>query len=632
MFVSLALTAVSARGQSQDPGDDTLRQLSLEELGRIDVTSASRHAEPVGEAAAAVTVITQDDIRRAGVTTLADALRLVTGLQVARANGQTWSVSARGFSTAAGNKLVVLIDGRSVYTPLFSGTFWDQQDVVLSDVDRIEVIRGPAGAMWGANAVNGAINIITKRAEDTQGALVHVDAGTPLGQTEFRYGGKSGDAAAYRVYGKFRNLRPLDFTAGGSGLDSIESGQAGFRFDRDDTPNRNSFTLQGDVYRGAESLSDRPDIDVAGANLLARLVHTTASGGQWQAQLYYDGTYRRVPRQFGEHRDTADLDLQYRFPAIPHHDLTAGGGLNLTRSDTVPTPVLFFVPQDLTSGLVNVFVQDDVSIVPNVLDVIAGAKAEHNIYTGFEVQPTARVRWRPTTTHMLWASVSRSVRMPTRFDEDLRITSGTPFVVLSGDEAFKSENVVSTEVGYRRMATKYFSYDLSAFVNDYTDLRTLEPTPPSGFPLVISNKMTARTSGLEADVELAPAPSWRLHAGYALLSERFRFVDGSLDSTQGANEHDDPRHQFWLRSFLDLPSRMELDAVLRAVASLPNPPVVPGYTELTLRLGWGHGGPLELAIVGDNLLHASHREFQLGGPAESITRSVLAQVTWRFAE
>src|SRR5207253_3510639 len=280
-------SSVNAQPQqaSADSGQ-TLRQLSLEELGRIDVTSASRHAEPIGEAAAAVAVITQDDIRRSGATTLPDALRLITGLQVARANGQTWSVSSRGFSTAAGNKLVVLIDGRSVYTPLFSGTFWDQQDLVLADIDRVEVIRGPAGTLWGANAVNGAINIITRRAEDTQGALVHVDAGTPIAQTEVRYGGAAGEQGDYRVYGKFRRIAPLRFTAGGSSLDEIRSGQGGFRYDRDDTAARNSFTLQGDVYRGAEGLSDRGDIDIGGANLLARFGHTQQSGGQWQAQLY----------------------------------------------------------------------------------------------------------------------------------------------------------------------------------------------------------------------------------------------------------------------------------------------------------------------------------------------------------
>ena len=246
-----ASSSVPAQAQvSSSESAPTLRQLSLEDLGKIDVTSASRHAEPVGEAAAAVTVITQDDIRRAGITTLPDALRLVTGLQVARINGQTWSVSARGFSNAAGNKLVVMIDGRNVYTPLFSGTFWDQQDLVLADIDRIEVIRGPAGALWGANAVNGAINIITKRAEETQGGLVHVDAGTPIGQTEFRYGGLHGDGSAYRVYGKYRYLGAQQFAAGGSALDTISSAQAGFRFDRNDPDNRTSFTLQGDAYRG----------------------------------------------------------------------------------------------------------------------------------------------------------------------------------------------------------------------------------------------------------------------------------------------------------------------------------------------------------------------------------------------
>ena len=596
------------------------------------MTSASRHAEPVGEAAAAVTVLTADDIRRSGVTTLADALRLITGIQVARINGQTWGITARGFLNAAGNKLVVLIDGRSAYTPLFSGTFWDQQDMVLSDIDRIEVIRGPAGALWGANAVNGAINIITKRASDTQGAMVQVDAGTPIGQAEVRYGSTAGDNGAYRVYGKFRYVGAQLFTSTlDSARDEIRSGQGGFRYDREDPSKRNSFTLQGDVYRGAEGLADRDDIDVAGANLLARVVHTQTSGGQWQAQLYYDGTYRNIPRQYGEHRDTANIDLQYRFPSTPHHDVTAGAGLDLTRSATQASDNFFFVPQTLSSGLVNAFVQDDISIVPNVFDVILGAKAEHNIYTGFEFQPTVRVRYRPTASSTLWAAVSRAVRMPTRFDDDLRATSGTPFIVLTGNPNFLSEAVIATEAGYRQTLNKYLSFDLAGFLNDYDKLRTVEPSPPTGFPLLISNNMTATTAGLEASAEAAPASIWRLHLGYSLLSERFRFVNGSRDISQGSNEHNDPRHEFWLRSFLDLPKRLELDAVLRSLASLPNP-VVPGYTELTLRFGWGHGGPLELSLVGDNLLHDSHREFLIGAPSESIERSVYAQVTWRFAQ
>ena len=596
------------------------------------MTSASRHAEPVGEAAAAVTVLTADDIRRSGVTTLPDGLRLITGIQVARINGQTWGITARGFLNAAGNKLVVLIDGRSAYTPLFSGTFWDQQDMVLSDIDRIEVIRGPAGALWGANAVNGAINIITKRASETLGPLVHVDAGNEIGQAEVRYGASAGNNGAYRVYGKFRYLGAQVFTASGaSARDEIRSGQGGFRFDREDPSKRNSFTLQGDVYRGAGGLADRGDIDVAGANVLARIVHTQTSGGQWQAQLYYDGTYRNVPRQYGEHRDTGNIDLQYRFPSVPHHDVTAGAGLDLTRSATTASDNFFFVPQTLSSGLVNAFVQDDIAIVPNVFDVILGAKAEHNVYTGAEFQPTARVRYRPTASSTLWAAVSRAVRMPTRFDDDLRATSGQPFVVLTGNPNFQSETVISTEAGYRQTLNKYLSFDLAGFLNDYDKLRTVEPSPPAGIPLVISNNMTATTAGLEASAEAAPLSSWRLHLGYSLLSERFRFVNGSRDISQGSNEHNDPRHEFWLRSFVDLPKRLELDATLRSLAALPNP-AVPGYTELTLRFGWGHGGPLELSLVGDNLLHDTHREFQIGAPPENIERSVYAQVTWRFAE
>ena len=626
----LAACAAPARGQGPSAAassGQTLKQLPIEELGKIDVTSTSRHAEPVSDAAAAVTVITQDDIRRAGAVTVPDALRLATGLDVARINGQTWAISARGFNAPGSNKLVVLIDGRSVYTPLFSGVFWDQQDLLLEDIDRIEVIRGPAGALWGANAVNGAINIITKPAAQTQGGLVHADAGTPIGATAFRYGGAAGSSGAYRVYGKFRRLGALTFADGaGSSLDTISGGQAGFRVDVDKS-RRTSMTLQGDVYRGAEGLSDRPDIDVAGANVLGRIIHTASSGAQWQLQLYYDGTYRRVPRQYGEHRDTADIDLQYRFAATRRQDITAGAGLDFTRSATIPTPIFFFEPQNLASSLVNAFVQDDISIVPNVFDVFVGAKAEHNIYTGFEFQPTVRARWRVAPRHMVWSSISRAVRMPTRFDDDIRFTGGTPFVVLRGDSSVQSENVVATEVGYRNIPSRFLSLDVAAFANRYTDLRTLEPTPPAGIPIVIGNNMTADTAGVEATAEVAPTPFWRLHFGYALLSERFRFAAVSRDTTQGINEHNDPRHQFWFRSFLDLPGRTEIDAVLRSTSELPNP-VVAGYTELTLRLGFRRGTPFEFALVGDNLLHASHPEYRIGGPLESIERSVYLQATW----
>ncbi len=617
-----------AQAPVQDTDDQTLRRLSIEELGKIDVTSASRHAEPIGEAASAVSVITEDDIRRAGITTVPDALRLATGVQVARINGQTWAITSRGFNAAAANKMVVLIDGRSVYTPLFSGVFWDQQDLTLADLDRIEVVRGPAGTLWGANAVNGVVNIITKRAGGAQGGLVQVDAGNTIGQTAFRFGGALGSSSGYRAYGSYRYLGAQRIVAtGASARDTIRSGQGGFRYDADRS-SRTSLTLQGDGYRGLEGLADRDDIDVAGGNVLGRISHTTSSGDQMQFQAYYDGTYRRVPLQYAERRDTGNVDFQYRFASRSSNDLTLGAGLDVRRSSTVPTSVLFFDPETRTAPLLNVFVQDDFSLVPNRLDVIVGSKFEHNVYTGFEYQPTGRVRWRPSNGQIVWGAVSRAVRMPTRFDTDLRITANTPITIIRGDLGFRSETVIAYEAGYRKLADA-FSFDLSAFLNEYDDLRTEEPTPPSGFPLVLANNMTARTAGLEAEASFQALPFWQIHTGYTYLWERVRLDSQSHDPTLGFNEFNDPTHQFWLQSFMTLPRNTQVDAVLRSVGSLPHP-VVPRYTELTLHGAWRPDPRIELAIVGDNLLHASHQEFAIQAPPEAIRRSVLARATWRF--
>ena len=629
---AIALSAVPAAAQTpsdQAENEHTLRRLSIEDLGKIDVTSASRHAEPVSEAAAAVTVITQDDIRRAGITTLPDALRLASGVQVARINGQTWAITSRGFSSAAANKMVVLIDGRSVYTPLFSGVFWDQQDLVLEDIDRIEVIRGPAGALWGANAVNGVINVITRSADGTKGGMVHVDAGNTIGQAAFRHGGLAGASGAYRVYAKYRFLDAQRFAANGaSSLDTITSGQAGFRYDAD-TSARTAVTFQGDAYKGSEGLADRSDIDAAGGNVLGRVSHTLSSGAQLQLQFYYDGTHRRVPLQYAEHRDTGDVDFQYRFTPHARHDLTLGAGLDVSRSATVPTPTFFFEPETRTASLVNVFVQDDLSIVPNRFDVIVGSKFEHNVYTGFEYQPTGRLRWRPTGTQTVWAAVSRAVRMPTRFDSDLRFTANSPILVLSGDPGFQSETVIAYELGYRTTVSRLVSFDVSTFVNDYDRLRTEEPTPPAGFPIVLANNMTARIAGVEASATIQPMPAWQLHAGYTLLAERVALKPNSHDPTLGINEYNDPKNQFWLQSFLNLPGRAEIDAVLRSVGALPHP-AVPGYTELTLHAGWRPVAQVEAALVGRDLLHPTHREFQIGAPPEAIRRAVLVQATFRF--
>ena len=624
-----ALMARAAYGQTPPtvPTEETsLKRLSIEELLRIDVTSAMRHAEPVREAAAAIQVISGDDIRRAGITTLPEALRLATGVQVARFDGRTWAISARGFNISTANKMVVLIDGRSVYTPLFSGVFWDVQDVLLADVDRIEVIRGPGATLWGANAVNGVINIVTRPASQTEGTLAQIGGGTELGQAAVRHGARMGADGAARVYAKYRYRDSQRFETGASARDPLRSGQAGFRLETG-VSGRTLFTLQGDAYKGRLGISDRPDSEVAGGNLLGRVTHTRSSGSQVQFQAYYDGTYRKVPRQFAEHRDTIDLDLQYRTTWRARHDIVSGLGYLVTRGRTTPSAVLFFEPEARTSPLVNGFVQDDIALAPGRVHLILGTKIEHNDYSGMEYQPSARVRY-TVGGQTIWGAVSRAVRMPTRFDSDLRFTGLAPIVVLRGDPAFRSETVIATELGYRREVSRRVLVDLASFVNTYDNLRTQEPSPPAGLPIVLSNKLNARTAGIEATAAYQAAAGLQLHGGYTFLSERFRLDPGSLDLTNGAAESNDPKHQVWLRAFADLPAAFEGDAVFRYVGKLPHP-VVPGYGELTLRLGWRRG-PAELSIVGDNLLHDQHPEFGALTPREEYRRSAFGQVTWRF--
>jgi iron complex outermembrane receptor protein len=629
MFFLFARAACGQTPPPAPPAPQTFKGLSIEELSKIDVTSVSKHAETISEAAAAISVITSDDLRRAGVTELPEAMRLAAGMVVARFNGETWGVSARGFSISTANKMLVLIDGRSVYTPLFSGVFWGVQDVVLEDVERIEVVRGPGGTLWGANAINGVINIITKSAADTQGTLMSTSAGSRLGQTVLRYGGKAGLNAAYRIYGKYSYFGPQVFSDGKTAHDRLGRGQAGFRMDWT-PPSRTVLTLQADAYDEKSGLSDRPDIDESGGNLLGRLSQTFTNGAQLQLQGYYDGTYRKVPRQFSEHRDTGDLDFQYRI-AAGRHDVTSGAGYRLTRGRAPGSLVLYFDPLERSSHLLNAFVQDEIALVPRTLTATLGTKVEHNDFTGVEYEPTARLRWSPTAKQTVWGAVSRAVRMPTRFDSDLRFTSGFPFVVLQGSPDFASETVLAGEAGYRHRVANRLALDVAVFVNAYDDLRTQEPAPvPGGLPITLGNNLQANTRGIELGVEYLPVRFWQLHGTYTRLSEKFNLTAESHDPNKGSSEHNDPRDQFSLRSYVDLPARGEIDAVFRFVGALPQPKIA-RYSELTLRAGWGHEGPLELAVIGDNLLHGHHGEAPATGTLqEQYLRRVTVRATWRF--
>jgi iron complex outermembrane receptor protein len=608
-----------------------LKRLSIEELAQIDVTSVSRRPERLSETAAAVSVINSAEIFRSGITSLAEVIRLADGVDVARVNSSTWASSLRGFTTNPANKLLVLMDGRSVYSPLTSGTFWDAQDTLLTDVDRVEVLRGPGGAVWGANAVNGVINVITKDAASTIGDYVSVAAGSDEHfYGAVRHGGHVGEGA-YRVYGKYRKRGAQVFTSTGqSAGDAVQLGQTGFRLDSGKRGPATWF-LEGDAYRGTNGFSDRADGDIAGGNILGRWTRAFSGSTAFQAQVYYDGTYRKVPLQFTEKRHTVDLDLQQRLMLGPRQNLLFGGGARVSRGTDVGTAGFFFDPQARTHTLFNLMAQDEIALKPNSLYLTLGSKFERNDFTGFEMQPTIRARWTPDTRQTAWAAISRAVRLPTRLDTDLRLIDiATRRVILTGSENFRAEEVVAYEAGYRVRPFSLLSLDVAGFSNRYDNLRSTELTFAPLPLIVLDNMLNARTSGVEVAGTLQPVTAVRVHGSYAYLHKVLSFDPGSRDVYHGAVEGDDPSHLLSLRSSVDLPGHLAFDAFFRRTGVRPDP-VVPAYSELDLRLGWGPRPGWDLSLVGQNLLHAHHSEFlPLNAPHYDFRRGLFLRSRWYF--
>jgi iron complex outermembrane receptor protein len=617
--------ASASEERAVDPA--ALKQLSIEELMQIDVTSVSRRSERLSQAAAAVTVITQEEIRRSGATSLPEVLRLAPSLEVARATQGSWAISARGFNTTTADKLLVLLDGRSIYTPLFSGVFWDVQDTLLEDVERIEIIRGPGATLWGANAVNGIINIITKKAADTQGGLLTAAGGSEeRASGALRYGGALGKEGHYRVYGKSFDRGSLAFADGTDARDPMRMEQGGFRTEWR-TSAADGFTLQGDAYTGQLGQAIRDDTDLNGGNLLGRWSHQPAAGSDLEVQVYWDRTHRRIPDLFEEHRDTVDLDLQHHVRLGGRHDVVWGGGYRHTQDRVGNSAVVAFLPDRRSQDLFSLFAQDEILLLADRLHLTAGTKLEHNESTGLEVQPTLRLAWTPNDHHTVWGAVSRAVRTPTRLDEDIRFFAGRR-VILSGSRDFDSEKVIAWELGYRVQPRSDLSVDAATFYNVYDDLRSQELKP--GGPVVLANKLNAETWGIELRSNLQLRPWWRLLGGYVYFDEHLRFDPGSTDRSGGVGEGNDPHNRFSLRSLMDLPGGLELDAWLRWVDRLPSPRV-PAYTTLDLHLGWHASRSLELSLVGQNLLDAGHAEFGPAGPSrEEVERGWYGKVTWFF--
>jgi len=610
-----------------------LKRLSLEELIETPVISVSRVPESWFTAPTAVDMTTGDEIRRTGVVRLPDALRYITGLQVARFSGSSYAITARGFNGTAANKLQVMLDGRSLYTPLFSGVFWQVQDTLLEDIERIETVRGPGATLWGANSVNGVINILTKSARDTQGLLVTGGAGN---EEQFlagvRYGGRLAENSFYRVYVK-QNERDDQVLANGmSAMDASRHTQIGFRTDSY-FHGTDQLTVQGDAYVNEGSLMNRDDEENRGGNFLARWSRDLAEYGDVIVQSYYDRGVRDVPLQFAEDRQTFDLDAQHHFTWRERQSIVWGATYRVSWDDTGTDQRTFqFHPEERTIHLISGFIQDDITLIEDWLRVGLGSKFEYNDFTGFEVQPGARAALTPHEHHTIWASVSRAVRTPTRLEDDLRFspsTTGSP-LVLRGDRGFVSEELLAYEAGYRVQAFNRVSLDVSAFYNQYQHLRTIEPTPgrPGGIPFVIRNLRHGDTYGAELAAKIQLHERVRVSASYTRLVEELEFSRRSNDPTGGSGDANDPDDFAVVALAIDLPCHVEVDVFMRYMDALPNPRV-PSYVMWDVRLGWRPTKNFEVSFAGHNLNDPSHREFGARTGPE-VERSFFGRATLRF--
>lgn len=643
-----------------------LTTLSLEELMQVEVVLVSRREQTLLEAPAAVFLVTGEDIRRSGATSVPEALRLVPGLQVARIDANKWAISVRGFNGQFANKLLVLIDGRSVYTPLFSGVYWDVQDVLLEDVERIEVIRGPGAALWGANAVNGIINIITKDAANSQGLLVQAGGGiAERSETSLRYGSSLGERSAYRVYGKYFEQDATVDSSGATTADAWNVLRSGFRLDWQ-AGEKSTFTLQGDAYRGevGQIFERAPvslippyrrsfvnDADISGGNLLANGRRVISKNSDVILQLYYDRTRRWDSYTGGEVRNTFDADLQHRLRLGLQQEFIWGLGYRLAHSKLRPAVFFSADTPRRTDQLFSLFVQDEITLHPERWHLAVGAKLEHNAYTGPEFQPNARLRWTPRPRHTLWTSVSRAVRTPSRGENDLDIfagveppdgiATGAPVtsIPLSGDGNLKSEKLIAFEAGYRAHIGDRFLVDVASFYNKYSDLVSLvfgppsfrpEATPPHGvLPVLFTNQREGETFGAELVLDWQAGKRWRLRTAYSYLNVD---VHDPTQSLAFSVEGDSPHHQWVQRAAVDLAQYWKLDMVGRYNAEVTSH-AVDAYFAFDTRLGWQPVPGLDLALVGRNLLDGRHREFgsDFGNSlATQVERSFYFTLSWRF--
>lgn len=656
----VVLALIAGSGAAADGDGSDLLDLSIEELADLRITSASRLEENLRDAPAAVFVITADEIRRSGVTCIPEALRLAPGIEVARRSAFEWSISIRGFNSDLANKLLVLIDGRTIYSPLFAGVFWDVQDTLLKDVERIEVISGPGGTLWGANAVNGVINIITRPAEDTQGGYAELTGGTEERLIAgLRHGGRIGELLSARAFLKHVERDPSASPSGADAVDGMQLSRAGFRLDWD-AAQSDSFMVQGEAYAGqTEGVFDdtftigtlpagnfRDDVDISGAHLLGRWDRSLDDGSDLLLQLYYDHTQRDIPNIYDERRDTLDLDFQHHLRPGERQDLLWGVTYRESSDRIRNTQFASFDPASRATRHYGGFIQDRIALAPDRLYLTIGSKFGHNDFTGIEWQPNVRLAWHPDGRQTIWSAVSRGVRIPSRLDDDLILTvplsaPGLPipfYVVVNGSDDVRSETLLAYEAGYRFQPDDNLSFDIAAFHNQYDSLQTNEPDPPIVVlapplphiivPSHLASLMRGDSIGGTLSASWRPIPRWRMRLQYAYLDLDLATVAPSQDVNSPSLAGNSPRHQAAVHSFLDLPGDLSFYAGLRYVDDLPNQNV-DSYFATDVNLSWRFGPRGVASLAVQNLTDDTHPEFE-SGSGNLIERGAYLKIEWTF--
>lgn len=605
-----------------------LKKLSVEELMNIRVTLVSRTPQRLSDAASAIQVITGNEIKRSGALSIPDALRLFPNIQVAQLNSSAWIIGTRGFNTIFANKLLVMIDGRSVYTPLFGGVIWDLQHVMIEDIDRIEVVSGPGGTLWGANAVNGVINIVTKKSSDTQGAFVAASVGNFLRDNfEARYGGKIGNKTHFRVYGMHMDRQPTTQPDGNKSPDAWRLSQGGFRMDIEASA-KDEVTIQGDFYGGTRKTAPEHS-PMNGQNIIGRWTHTYSASSDIMFQLYYDRYFREdIPGTGSDRMNTLDADFQHRVNFKKKHELLWGVGYRLVRDyANFKTQNVAILPPKKSLDLFNGFIQDEITLSEKI-KLTAGTKILHNVYTGVELQPSARAAFAIRKNHTLWAAVSRAVRTPSRFDRDYYLPAyyvSPPNPSVAGGPDFESENLMAYEIGYRIQPNSASAFSFATFYNVYTDVYSVEALPGT-LTYQIMNGSEGKSWGVEVSGAYQPARIWKLRAGYTYFDKDIHAKEGHTFNPDYLGN--DSKHRVVMQSILNLPYDFQLDIIGRYKSKLKQTlatAAVPEFLTYDVRLAWV-SKIIEISLVGQNLAKEEHTEFNV----LNIPRSFYAKIAARF--